>query len=97
MTGFLQDLAGLSGMTDQVVAMDFLLAAKSGVRNYAMALTEAGSPEIKAILTKHLDEAIDMHEKISQYMIERGWYDPWDVEEQRKLDQQNIQTALNLT
>ncbi|MDH4619183.1 spore coat protein [Brevibacillus sp. AY1] len=96
MTGFFQDLMGMGGMTDQVVAMDFLIAAKTGVRNYAMALTETGTPEIKATLTKQLEEAIDLHEKISTYMIERGWYHPWNVNEQIQLDQQNIQTALDL-
>ncbi|GED60019.1 spore coat protein [Brevibacillus formosus] len=97
MTGILQSLAGMGGLTDQVIAMDFLISAKSGVRNYAMALTETGTPEIKATLTKHLEEAIDLHEKISLYMIERGWYHPWNVTEQIQLDQQNIQTALNLS
>ncbi|MBG9943752.1 spore coat protein [Brevibacillus formosus] len=97
MSGILQSLAGMGGLTDQVIAMDFLISAKSGVRNYAMALTETGTPEIKATLTKHLEEAIDLHEKISLYMIERGWYHPWNVTEQIQLDQQNIQTALNLS
>ncbi|OUQ85374.1 spore coat protein [Brevibacillus brevis] len=96
MTGILQSLAGMGGLTDQVIAMDFLISAKSGVRNYAMALTETGTPEIKTILTKQLEEAIDLHEKISLYMIERGWYHPWNIAEQIELDQQNIHTALHL-
>ncbi|MFI8716080.1 spore coat protein [Brevibacillus brevis] len=96
MTGILQSLAGMGGLTDQVIAMDFLISAKSGVRNYAMVLTETGTPEIKATLTKQLEEAIDLHEKISLYMIERGWYHPWNIAEQIELDQQNIQTALHL-
>ncbi|BAH41776.1 spore coat protein [Brevibacillus brevis] len=96
MTGILQSLAGMGGLTDQVIAMDLLISAKSGVRNYAMALTETGTPEIKATLTKQLEEAIDLHEKISLYMIERGWYHPWNIAEQIELDQQNIQTALHL-
>ncbi|WP_400163540.1 spore coat protein [Brevibacillus sp. TJ4] len=96
MNPILQTLTGMGGMTDQVIAMDLLISAKSGVRNYAMALTEAGTPEVKATLAKQLEEAIDLHEKISMYMIERGWYHPWNVHEQRMLDQQNIQTALNL-
>ncbi|RAT97783.1 spore coat protein [Brevibacillus sp. Leaf182] len=97
MSGILQSLAGMGALTDQVIAMDFLISAKSGVRNYAMALTETGTPEMKAILTKQLEEAIDLHEKISLYMIERGWYHPWNITEQIQLDQQNIQTALNLS
>lgn len=95
MNTILEHLTGLQTMTDQVIAMDFLIAAKSGVRNYAMAVTEAGTPEIKATLTKQLEEAIDMHERISAYMIERGWYHPWNTMEQFQLDLKNMQTAFN--
>ncbi len=35
MTNFLQNMAGMGGMTDQVIATDFLNAAKSGIRNTA--------------------------------------------------------------
>ncbi|WP_025675727.1 MULTISPECIES: spore coat protein [Paenibacillus] len=90
----LEYLTGLNMLTDQMIAADFLNTAKSGVRNYAMAVTEAGTPEIKAMLIKQLDEAIDMHEQISTYMIERGWYHPWNVNEQLSMDLQNINTAL---
>lgn len=96
MNTILEHLTGMNAMTDQVIAMDFLIAAKSGVRNYAMAVTEAGTPEIKATLTKQLEEAIDMHERIAMYMIERGWYHPWNVKEQYQLDLQNINTAMNV-
>jgi similar to spore coat protein len=92
----LEHLTGMHSMTDQVLAMDLLIAAKSGVRNYAMAVTEVGTPEIKATLTRQLDEAIDMHEKITMYMMDKGLYHPWNVNEQVQLDLKNIQTALNL-
>lgn len=59
-------------MTQEHIAMDFLIAAKSGVRNYAMAVTEAGTPEIKATLARHLEEALDMHERITAYLMEKG-------------------------
>ncbi|CAG7651074.1 spore coat protein [Paenibacillus allorhizosphaerae] len=95
MNTILERLTGMHTLTDQVIAMDCLIAAKSGVRNYAMAVTEAVTPEIKTILTKQLEEAIDMHEKITMYMMERGLYHPWNVNEQLQLDLQNINTALN--
>ncbi|WP_169087939.1 spore coat protein [Paenibacillus sp. PL91] len=95
MNTIIERLTGLNAMTDQVIAMDFLVTAKSGVRNYAMALTESGTPEVKATLAKQLDEAIDMHERIVNYMLENGLYHPWNVNEQIQLDLQNIQTALN--
>ncbi|PEI56207.1 spore coat protein [Priestia aryabhattai] len=72
MNPIIENLTGMNALSDQVVAMDLLIAAKSGVRNYAMAVTEAGTPEIKEMLTHHLVEALDMHEQISVYMVEKG-------------------------
>ncbi|MDQ0255261.1 hypothetical protein J2S74_002643 [Evansella vedderi] len=96
MNKIVEKLTGMDALTDQVVAMDLLVSAKSGVRNYAMAVTEAGTPEIKEILTRHLEEALELHEQISNYMIEKGWYHAWDTDEQIKLNLQNIDTALKL-
>ena len=96
MKPIIEKLTGMNALSDQVVAMDLLIAAKSGARNYAMAVTEAGTPEIKELLTRHLMEALDMHEQISAYMAEKGWYHAWDTNKQINLDLNNINTALNL-
>jgi similar to spore coat protein len=74
MNPIIENLTGMNALSDQVVAMDLLISAKSGVRNYAMAVTETGTPEIKDMLTRHLMEALDMHEQISSFMAEKGWY-----------------------
>ncbi|RNB87749.1 spore coat protein [Brevibacillus fluminis] len=94
MNTLLEFMTGMDMMTDQVIAMDFLITAKSGVRNYAMAVTEVISPDVKATLTKQLEEAIDTHEQIMAYVMERGLYHPWNVSEQIQLDLQNIDIAL---
>lgn len=96
MNPIIERLTGMNVLTDQVVAMDLLIAAKSGVRNYAMAVTEIGTPEIKQTLTRHLEEALDLHEQITNYMLEKGWYHPWDTNEQIYLNLKNIDTAINL-
>jgi similar to spore coat protein len=90
----IERLTGIDVMTDQVIAMDYLITAKTGVRNYAIALTETATPEIKAALYKQLQEAIGCHEQITNYMLQRGFYHPYDVNEQIQLDIKNIQTAL---
>jgi similar to spore coat protein len=95
MNTIIEHLTGLHVMTDQVIAMDILNSAKSGVKSYAVALAEAGSPEIKAVLMKQLEEAIDQHEKISAYLIERDLYKPWKLQEQIRMDLTQIQTALH--
>jgi similar to spore coat protein len=96
MNPIIESLTGMNVLSDQVIAMDLLIAAKSGVRNYAFAVTESGDPEVKGILTRHLEEAINQHELISQFMMEKGWYHPWDPNEQINFDLNNIDTALKL-
>lgn len=87
----------MNTLTDQVIASDLLIAAKTGVRNYAFAVTETATPEVRSVLRSQLREAIDMHEEITNYMMDRGWYHPFDANEQIKLDLQKGQTALNLS
>lgn len=96
MNSFIENLTGMDALSDQVVAMDLLIAAKSGVRNYAMAVTEAGTPEIKEMLTRHLEEAIELHEQVSAYMVEKEWYHAWNTNEQIQLNLTNMKTALDL-
>lgn len=96
MNTILEHLTGMNVLTDQIIAMDCLTAAKSAVRNYAAAVTEAGTPEIKETLIRQLNESIDMHEQITNYLMEKGLYHPWNPREQLQLDLQNIQTALSL-
>ncbi|GLI05694.1 spore coat protein [Paenibacillus tyrfis] len=96
MNTLIKNLTGMGTMTDQVIAMDFLIAAKTGIQNYAVALTETASPDIKTVLRKQLDEAISTHEEITNYMMRRGYYRPYHIPEQIELDRTNIQTALNL-
>lgn len=96
MNPIFENLTGMSALTDQIIAMDLLISAKSGVRNYAMAITETVNPEIKNTLVRHLEEAIDLHEQISDFMMEKNWVIPWDMDEQTQVNVKNMQTALKL-
>lgn len=97
MNGLIETLTGMDKMTDQVIATDFLISAKSGVQNYAVAITETTSPEVRVILKKQLNDAISTHEKISNYMMEKGYYNAYDMEEQYKVDIETTDTALKLS
>nr|WP_241428558.1 spore coat protein [Clostridium saccharobutylicum] len=83
-------------MTDQVIATDFLISAKSGVQNYAVAITETTSPEVRLVLRKQLEDAIVTHDKISNYMMEKGYYHAYNMQEQLKVDINTTDVALNL-
>lgn len=64
----LQNLAGMSEMTEQIITADLLQDAKTAVRNYAIAITEASTPEVRKVLRSHLNEAVDIQEMILRYM-----------------------------
>ncbi|MGC9930919.1 spore coat protein [Priestia aryabhattai] len=84
-------------LDDLAIATDLLLSAKNGVRTYAVALTETATPEVRKVLKKQLDEAIELHEKISQYMIDNEMYHAYDVEEQVNHDLKKADKALELS
>jgi similar to spore coat protein len=93
---FIQNMMGMGGLTDQVIATDFLISAKAGIRNYAVAITETATPELKSALIAQLNDAIATHEKITNFMVERGFYHPHDLSEQLQVDLTVADTALNL-
>lgn len=96
MNSVLESITGMDKMNDQIIAADVLIAAKSGIKNCSIALSEAATPEVRNILKKHLDEAISFHEKISNYMITKGLYQPYDPAKQFQMDIQAADTAFNL-
>jgi len=87
----------MTGMTDQVIATDCLLSAKTGIKSYAVALAESATPEVREALKRQLNTAIDTHEQISNYMISKGYYHPDSIQEQLTVDLQATNTALNLS
>ncbi|KIL39887.1 spore gernimation protein GerQ [Gordoniibacillus kamchatkensis] len=96
MNTILEHLTGMNKLTDQIIAADFLVSAKTSIINYSAALTECASAEIKTVLRKQLAEAIDTHGQITDYMMQKGLYRPYFLDEQIRLDLANAQTALSL-
>lgn len=74
-------------MADMTLAVDFMMRAKEGVRNTAIALTETVSPEARDLLRKQLRQGIMLHQEISDLMIRKKWFHPYELNEQYKLDQ----------
>jgi similar to spore coat protein len=92
----IQNLIGMGNITEQVIATDFLLAAKAGVKNYSVAISEATSPEVREVLRRHLHTAIDTHENILGFMLRKGYYHAYDPAEQLNLDMQVSDTVLGI-
>jgi similar to spore coat protein len=97
MNNMMQNITGMGGITDQVVATDFLITAKTGVRNIAITLTECTTPEVREALKQYLNDAVATHEQIYTYMLDKGYYHPNDISAQLNVDLTATQTALNLS
>ncbi|MFE1243809.1 spore coat protein [Fictibacillus sp. NPDC058756] len=83
-------------LADTTFAMDFLLRAKEGVRNIAVALTESASPDVRAVLKKQLMQGIAMHQEISELMIKKKWFHPYELSEQYQLDQLSANNTIKI-
>ncbi|WP_375337599.1 spore coat protein [Domibacillus sp. PGB-M46] len=83
-------------LDDLAIATDFLITAKAGVRNLAVAITETATPEVKQLLRRELDNAIDLHDKMAQYMIDNEMYHAYDIEEQVTHDLEKADKALSI-
>ncbi|WP_075981256.1 spore coat protein [Bacillus massilinigeriensis] len=96
MNQLIQNMMGMGGMTDQVIATDFLISSKATVRNYALAITEAGTPELRLTLKEQLRDAVRSHERITNFMIAKGYYQPHELKGQLLVDLRASDTAVNL-
>ena len=81
-------------LADTTLAMDLLIRAKEGVRNIAVALTEAASPDVRILLRNQLMQGIAMHQEITELMINKKWFHPYELSEQYKLDQLSANNTL---
>lgn len=82
----IENSEGMRQMTDSALALEFLLSVKTAIRNYAVALTETTNPELRGTLVNQMEAGLDMHDELSQLMMQHGWLLPYDVSEQQELD-----------
>ncbi|SDZ10950.1 spore coat protein F [Evansella caseinilytica] len=75
-------------------AGDLLGLAKTSVRNYAIAITETATPEVRQVLKKHLNNGVDLHARVFHYMEKNGLYPAYDLEKLLTGDVQLARKAL---
>lgn len=92
----IQDFTNMIGFTNQSAALEFLLTVKNSVRNAAISLTECVTPEVREIVHRQLFQGLDMHEKLSNLMIRKGWLNPHHPLEQLQLDIKSAQMMTNI-
>lgn len=69
--------------------------AKTAVRNYAIAITETATPQLRETLQKQLNSAIMLHGKIYYFMHERGLYPSYHLDQLLALDVTVANKALS--
>lgn len=94
--GITENLKRASKQRDELIATDLLITAKSVVRAYAVAVTETASPEVRKVLIKQLNQAIEDHAEIADYMIKNDMYMAYDIEKQLKHDKEKVEKAEQL-
>ncbi len=96
MAGIIQNMAGMADMTEQVIATDLLISSKTAIKNYAAAIAEATTPEVTDTLRRQLDDAIDTHQRISTYMMNKGYYNAYEPQAQISMDRQAADTVMRM-
>lgn len=87
-------------MNDQIIATDLLNGVKAGIKTTASALTETATPEVHRALEQQLQQGLRFHEQLTQYMVHKGWYKPYDVSQMIQGDfqqSQQIHQSINQT
>lgn len=85
-----------STLKDQTIATDMLLTTKCAIKDLAVAITEAATPEVRTFLTQEFNNAVSFQESLFAYMQSKGLYNAFNIKQQIQTDIQNATTALNL-
>lgn len=87
---------GMSKTADASISLDFLLSIKNGIRNYSFAITEASTPELRKVLHKQMEQAIDLYGEAVDLMMSKGWLYPHDLGKQIELDLKAAEVAAGI-
>jgi spore coat protein CotF len=79
-------------LADASLALEFLLTAKTGVRNCAAAIGETATPAVREVLRRQLAEALALHREIAALMADKGWFYPYHLDQQYRMDVSSADT-----
>ncbi len=91
-----EERAEMKGEHHGMHAADLLILLKTAVRNYAIAITETATPALRKVLVSQMQKAITGHERIFNYMYEKGLYPAYDLNKLLEADQMNAKKALKM-
>jgi spore coat protein F len=77
-------------------AGNLLGLAKTTVRYYAIAITETATPQLRQVLVKQLNAAIQLHANVFNFMYERSYYPSYNLQQLLANDVNLAKKALSL-
>lgn len=77
-------------------ATHLLILTKTFVRNLAVSITEIATPSLCETFRKQLNGAILLHSKVFAYLLARGLYPAYDLNQLLANDQKNAAKALRM-
>ncbi|OYD07044.1 spore coat protein [Paludifilum halophilum] len=77
-------------------AGDLLALAKTSVRSYAIAITETATPALRQVLAKQMMAAVQLHGMVFYYMLCRGLYPSYNLNQLLQTDVRNAMNALSM-
>ncbi|MTT32393.1 spore coat protein [Terrilactibacillus sp. BCM23-1] len=81
--------------SDHVIATDMLYESKAAIKDFASAITESTSAEIRSFLKQEIRNAILQHELIYGFLQDKGIYDAYNVPQQLQRDIDYATRALS--
>jgi similar to spore coat protein len=66
----------MSKLPDNIVGISSVGAAKQKAVAYTTSILEASSPDLRQILTRHLQDCFNEQNQFSMLAEQRGWYTP---------------------
>jgi similar to spore coat protein len=78
-------------LDDQLIASDLLSSVKASIKSTASALTETATPEVRRTLEQQLQQGLNFHQQLTNFMMQKGWYKPYDVQAMIQGDLQQTQ------
>lgn len=89
---------GAAAQPDKVIAGDLLSDVKSFNSACAMGINESTNPQVREFFSKCLQDGMKEHERITQVLMQKGWYKPYEQPEQQlKTDMTSAMQAVNAT
>lgn len=76
---------------------ELLTFSKAAVKNYAGAITETATPELREVFVRQMQGVIEIHTMVFDYMYKKGFYPAYDLEKLLKGDVKNANKALKMT